>query len=257
MRLTCLAVLIAFALPAAASAQVSNLHSGAITAAVATAVNDPDRAADKVEDSRRKVALVMTFAEVKAGQKVLELIPGTGYFTRVFSTIVGPTGHVYTVWPHEMDKYSAKGFAKLTALATEPHYANISLLQQPAAKLTSPELVDLVFTSQNYHDYADKFMGPVAPAVLDKAVFDALKPGGLFVVIDHVAPAGSGMKDTDTLHRIDPAIVKKQVLAAGFVFDGESNALRNPADPHTATVFDKSIQGHTDQFMYRFRKPAK
>lgn len=257
MRLTCLAIVIAFALPSVASAQVSNLHSGAITAVVATAVNDPDRAADKVEDARRKVALVMTFAEVKPGQKVLELIPGTGYFTRVFSAIVGPTGHVYTVWPNEMEKYSAKGFAKLTALATEPHYANISLLQQPAAKLTSPEPVDLVFTSQNYHDYPDKFMGKVDPEVLDKAVFAALKPGGLFVVIDHVAPAGSGMKDTDTLHRIDPAIVKQQVLAAGFVFDGESNALRNPADPHTATVFDKSIQGHTDQFMYRFRKPAK
>ena len=257
MRLTCLAIVIAFALPSAASAQVSNLHSGAITAEVETAVNDPDRAADKVDDSRRKVALVMTFAEVKAGQKVLELIPGTGYFTRVFSAIVGPKGHVYTVWPQEMAEYSAKGFEKLSALAAQPHYANISLLKEPAAKLTSPEPVDLVFTSQNYHDYPDKFMGNVDPAVLDQQVFAALKPGGLFVVIDHVAPAGSGMQDTETLHRIDPAIVKQQVLAAGFVFDGESNALRNPADPHTATVFDKSIRGHTDQFIYRFRKPAK
>ena len=257
MRLTCLALVIAFALPAAASAQVSNLHSGAISAAVQTAVNDPDRAADKVDDARRKVALVMMFAEVKSGQKVLELIPGSGYFTRVFSAIVGPTGHVYTVWPQEMLAHSTKGFDKFSAVAAQPHYANISLLKQPAADLTAPEPVDLVFTSQNYHDYPDKFLGNTDPELLDQKAFAALKPGGLFVVIDHVAPAGSGMQDTETLHRIDPAIVKQQVLAAGFVFDGESNALRNPADPHTATVFDKSIRGHTDQFMYRFRKPAK
>jgi predicted methyltransferase len=73
--------------------------------------------------------------------------------------------------------------------------------------------------------------------------------------VDHVAEAGSGLRDTDTLHRIDPAIVRKQVTAAGFVFEGESRVLRNPADTHRTTVFDKSIQGHTDQFVYRFRKP--
>ena len=93
----------------------------------------------------------------------------------------------------------------------------------PAALYKTPEKVDLVFTSQNYHDYPDKFMGQVDPAVLNKQVFAALKPGGLWVIIDHVAPDGSGMADTDTLHRIDPAIVKQQVEAAGFVFDGESN----------------------------------
>ena len=140
-------------------------------------------------------------------------------------------------------------------LARQPHYANVSVLTQPAAKLDAPASVDVVFTSQNYHDYPDKFMGNVDPVVLDKQVYQALRPGGMFVVIDHVAPAGSGMRDTDTLHRIDPAIVRKQAEAAGFVFDGESDALRNPADPHDIKVFDKSIRGHTDQFMYRFRKP--
>ena len=94
-------------------------------------------------------------------------------------------------------------------------------------------------------------------AAFDKQVFAALKPGGVFVVIDHVAPAGSGIDDTNTLHRIDPAQVKKEVEAAGFVFDGESDALRNAADPHTAKVFDASIRGGTDQFVYRFRRPAK
>jgi predicted methyltransferase len=257
MRLTMLAALLALALPAAAPAQVANPHSGAITAAVQKGVADPARQADQHEDARRKVAQVMTFAEVKPGQKVLELVPGSGYWTRVFSAIVGPKGHVYTVWPDEMGKFSAKSLANWQQLVATPHYANVSLLQQPAAQLSVPVPVDLVFTSQNYHDYHDPFMGPVDMAKFDKQVYDALKPGGLFVVIDHAAPAGSGLKDTNTLHRIDPAAVKREVEAAGFAFDGESNALRNPADPHTATVFDKSIRGHTDQFIYRFRKPAK
>ncbi len=257
MRPIMLAMLLTLALPATASAQVSNLHSGAITGAVQKGVDDPARQADQHEDARRKVALVMTFAEVKPGQKVLELAPGSGYWTRVFSAIVGPTGHVYTVWPDEMAKFSGKSLTNWQQLVTTPPYANVSLLQQAAAKLSVPVSVDLVFTSQNYHDYHDPFMGPVDMDKFDKQVYDALKPGGLFVVIDHVAPPGSGLADTDTLHRIDPEAVKRELEAAGFVFDGESNVLRNPADPHSATVFDKSIRGHTDQFIYRFRKPVE
>ncbi|MEO9216849.1 MAG: class I SAM-dependent methyltransferase [Rhodanobacter sp.] len=256
MRQTVLAVLLALALPAVALAHVSNPHGGAITAAVRKAVNDPARAADQSNDTRRKVALVMTFAEVKPGQSVLELAPGSGYWTRVFSAVVGAQGHVYTVWPQEMAKFDTESLANWQKLVATLHYANVSVLQQPAAKLQAPAPVDLVFTSQNYHDFHDSFMGPMDIAAFNKQVFDALKPGGLFVVIDHVAPAGSGLADTDTLHRIDPASVKQEVEAVGFVFDGESNALRNPADPHDAKVFDKSIRGHTDQFIYRFRKPA-
>jgi predicted methyltransferase len=256
MRQITLAVLLALALPAMARAGTFNLHSGAIPAAVQKAINDPGRQADRADDARRQLAAVMAFADVRSGQKVLELVPGSGYWTRVFSAIVGPQGHVYTVWPEGMAKYSAKSFADWQKLAATRHYANVSLLQQPDAALSAPEPVDLVFTAQNYHDYHDSFMGPVDMAKFDAQVFDALRPGGLFVVIDHVAPAGSGFADTDTLHRVDPAAVRKEIEAAGFVFDGESNALRNPADPHDAKVFDKSIKGHTDQFIYRFRKPA-
>ncbi|SEI40287.1 class I SAM-dependent methyltransferase [Frateuria terrea] len=255
MRTLVLAAVIALALPAAHAAHASPQH--AQPPYLTAAINDPGRQADRKDDARRKIAQVMAFAQVKPGDKVLELIPGSGYFTRVFSGVVGPKGHVYALWPNEYASEAQSDVDNLRKLARQPHYANVSVLTQPAAKLDAPESVDVVFTSQNYHDYPDKFMGNADPVVLDKQVYKVLKPGGVFVVIDHVAPAGSGMRDTDTLHRIDPAIVRKQVESAGFVFDGESNALRNPADPHDIKVFDKSIRGHTDQFMYRFRKPAK
>jgi predicted methyltransferase len=256
MRTTVLAALIALALPLAAQAKSPAPSNPAVPAYVAAAVADPARKEDSANDARRKIANLMVFSEVKPGQKVLELIPGSGYFTRVFSGVVGSAGHVYVLWPNEYAKEAESDVAASNALAKQPHYANVSVLAQPANQLSTPEQVDVVFTSQNYHDYPDKFMGNVDPAVLNKQVFAALKPGGLYVIVDHVAEAGSGLRDTDTLHRIDPAIVRKEVEAAGFVFDGESNVLHNPADPHNIKVFDKSIRGHTDQFVYRFRKPA-
>lgn len=241
----------AWSAPAARQAE----PPASVPAYVSSAIADPARASDAKDDARRQMAAVMTFSGVKPGDSVLELDPGSGYWTRVFSGIVGPKGHVYTVWPNETAKYSAKGFALWTKLAATPHYGNVSLLKQPAQTPTAPAKVDVVFTSQNYHDYHDPFMGPVDIAKFDRAIFDALKPGGVFLVVDHAAAAGTGLADTNTLHRIDPATVKKEVEAVGFVFDGESAALRNPDDPHTKSVFDKSIRGHTDQFIYRFRKP--
>jgi predicted methyltransferase len=217
---------------------------------VAKAVADPGRAQDRANDARRKVAELVAFSEAKPGDKVLELIPGSGYFTRVFSKVVGPQGRVYAVWPVEYDESSDK----VKAIAAE--YGNVDLLSQPAAKLTTPQPVDVVFTSQNYHDYPDKFMGPTDPAVLNAAVFAALKPGGVYIIVDHSAEAGSGMRDTDTLHRIDEATVKQQVLAAGFEYVAETDVLRNPADDRKRGVFDPAIRGHTDQFTYKFRKPA-
>ena len=126
---------------------------------------------------------------------------------------------------------------------------------QPSTTLTAPEPLDVVFTSQNYHDYPDEFMGKTDPAVLNAAVFKLLKPGGTFLIIDHMAKPGTGLADTDTLHRIDPAIVRKEVEAAGFKFAGESKVLENPADPLDIPVFDKAIRGHTSQFAYKFVKP--
>ena len=163
---------------------------------------------------------------------------------------VGPEGKVYLAVPTPMEKYSDE-----TKLLPDS-LANTELLMQAADALAAPEPVDVVFTAQNYHDYPVDFMGPTDTAVLNKAVYDALKPGGLYIVIDHVAEAGSGLRDVGTLHRIDPALVKQQVEAAGFEYRAESDILRNEADDHTLKVFDPSVRGKTDQFVYRFRKPG-
>ena len=228
-----------------------------VPAYLRAAMADKVRGDDVKDDQRRQMAAVMTFSGVKPGDKVAEIEPGRDYWTIVFSQIVGDEGHVYTVWPTQMLKYAGKGLARLDKLQKLPRFSNISVLKQPAAKFSTPEKVDLVFTAQNYHDYHNLDMGAAGVAEFNKNVYDALKPGGIYVVIDHVAPAGSGLEDTGTLHRIDPATVKKEVEAAGFKFDGASDALRNPKDPHDIKVFDKSIRGHTDQFIYRFKKPAE
>lgn len=222
---------------------------------VEAAIADPGRAQDAKIDARRHGAELAAFAQVKPGDIVVDLIPGGGYFTRIFSKIVGPSGHVYALWPQQYAGEAADDVAAMRKLAKEPAYANITVIVQPAAKFAVPQKLDVMWTSQNYHDYPDQFMGPTDPRILDKAVFEALKPGGVFVVIDHRAEAGSGLRDTEKLHRIDAEIVKKQVTEAGFAFEAESDVLKNPADTHKLLVFDSKIRGHTDQFAFRFRKP--
>ena len=220
-----------------------------------TATADTRLARDTAIDARRHGPEIAAFAGLKAGDKVIDWIPGGGYWTRTFARIVGPTGHVYGIWAKPYAQEAASDVRRYDELARNPGFGNISASIQPATELKTAEPVDLVFTSQNYHDYPDKFMGSLDPAMLNKAVFAALKPGGIYLIIDHSAEAGSGMRDTETLHRIDPEIVKKQVEAAGFEFVGESSLLANPADDKTKPVFDKSVRGRTDQFILKFRKP--
>jgi predicted methyltransferase len=161
MRPPVLAALVALVLPLAAPAAAPAQSGAAVPAYIRHALNDPARQADRADDARRKAAEVLAFAGVKPGEKVLELVPGSGYWTRMFSAVVGPKGHVYTVWPDEMAKYSTKSLDDWRKLSATPHYANVSVLEQPAAQLDVPAKVDLVFTAQNYHDYHDPFMGPV------------------------------------------------------------------------------------------------
>ncbi|HEY2483355.1 MAG TPA: methyltransferase [Caulobacteraceae bacterium] len=222
---------------------------------IARAVENPDRpAADRERDSDRKPSEVLKFADVRTGQTVVDFMPGRGYFTKMFSVAVGPKGKVYAYIPTEVAQFS-KTPLPANGSTPDPKYPNVTALVGPVADFSTPTRVDLVWTSQNYHDLHDPFMGPVDMLKFDRAIYKALKPGGEFVIEDHAAVPGSGVTATNTLHRIDPAVVKQEVEAAGFVFDGESAVLRNSADPHTAKVFDPAIRGHTDQFVYKFRKP--
>ncbi len=237
--------------------------AGAITAKdsvpayVAAAVADPARpAADRDRDAARKPGETLAFIGVKPGQKIVDFMPGRppGYFTALFSDVVGPHGKVYAFVPAELQKM-VKTPLPASGSSPDPTRPNLVILVAPANDFATPEPVDIVWTAQNYHDLHDPFMGPVDMPKFDAAVFKSLKKGGLFVILDHAAPDGSGVSDTNTLHRIDPAVVKKEVEAVGFRFVGESSILRNPADPRTKLVFDPSIRGHTDQFIYKFRKP--
>ena len=225
-------------------------------AAVAAAIADKNRPADDTaRDTDRKPAAMLEFAGVKKGDVVVDLIPGKGYFSRLFADVVGPTGHVYAFEPVEFDEEFRK-FKIDVPSGTMPDYPNVTYIHASIAKLPIPQMADVIWTSQNYHDLHDKFAGPVDIAAFNKAVYDALKPGGTFIVLDHAAP-GAGPDVTETLHRINPDVVKKEVEAAGFRFVGASTVLRNPKDPHNIPVFDKSIRGHTDQFVFKFVKPRK
>lgn len=227
-----------------------------IPSRIGLAIADPSRpAADRAQDDARHVAEVLAFADVRPGDTVVDLMPGTGYYTRLFSKLAGADGKVYALQPAEMDKAAPKGLESLRSFAGTPAYPNVTVLVQPISALSLPQQADLIWTSQNYHDLHDPFMGSPDIARLDKALFDALKPHGTLIVLDHAAAAGTGARHTDDLHRIDPATVKAELTAAGFRFEEASDALRNPADNHTLGIGDPSLRGHTDRFIMKFTKP--
>ena len=227
-----------------------------LPAPIQAALDDPRRAMHRGADQRRHPGELIAASGLKAGDRVLDLIPGDGYWTRLFSRIVGREGRVYAVWPKNYADVAQGNVATLRQLAASPDYPNLSVEVQPSPILSAPEPLDMVWTVQTYHDYPDEFMGRIDPAQLNRAVFGMLKPGGTFFIVDHAAEPGAGMRDTERLHRIDPAVVRRQVEAVGFEYVGASDVLRNPADDHRLPVFDPRIRGRTDQFVMRFRKPA-
>ncbi|MBS0296083.1 MAG: class I SAM-dependent methyltransferase [Proteobacteria bacterium] len=224
---------------------------------VAHALADKGRPeADTKLDEARKPGELLAFSGLKPGDKIADIMPGRGYFSRLFADVVGPKGHVFLWVPKEQDAIS-KGTALQGANAFAATFKNVSVVSAPINDFSTPEKLDMAWLTLNYHDWHDPFMGPADIAKVNKAVFNSLKPGGVFFVVDHVAEAGSGARDTDTLHRIDPALVKKEVEAAGFKLEAVSDVLRNPEDDHTKKVFDASIRRHTDQFVFKFRKPRR
>ena len=236
-----------------ATPAVARHHSAAETQrAVATAMADPARADQQGDDARRQTAAVLAFARVGPDDRVIDFFPGQAYWTRLFSGIVGPQGHVLALWPHSAARYTERTLPALQARALP----NVEARLLDGDLLPADASADLIWTVQNYHD-VNNMGGVAAIDAFNRSAFAALKPGGTFVIIDHVDAPGTGLTGTDTRHRIDPAVVRRQVEAAGFRFAGESRVLRNPADNHQLNVFDPAIRGHTDQFVYRFTKPMR
>jgi predicted methyltransferase len=249
-------LVLAAALTVAVTLAANCASAATIPGNIAAAVADGSRPdADKQRDPDRKPAEVLAFVGVKSGAKIAELLPGGGYFTRMLSKAVGSSGHVYALVPARLvDAPADVDFAaRVKVIAADPNYANVSVVVEPFSQLSVPTPVDLMWTSQNYHDLHN-FPG-LDVGVFNKMVFDDLKPGGIYLILDHTAEAGSGGRDTKTLHRIDPEAVKQEVLAAGFIFVGSSDLLRQPGDSRSQKVFDPAIRGKTDQFILKFRKP--
>ena len=234
------------------------LHA-AVPRNIAAAVDDASRPAqDRQRDVVRKPGETLAFAGIRPGQLVVELIPGGGYYTRILSRLVGPKGRVYAIVPAPRADAPADApdrTAPLRALAADGSHGNIDVLVQPIQKLAPPGKVDVVWTSLNYHDVHN--VPNIDIAAFNRAMFDALQPGGLYIVIDHAAAAGAPADVTSKLHRVDADVVKREVTAVGFQFVAESPLLANPQDPRTASVFDPSIRGKTAQFILKFRKPRR
>ena len=243
---TVLAVSIAVGALAVAAQAQTNVHEPKPSAAVTAAVADAGRPdADKMRDANRKPAEVVAVSGLKPGQTVVELGSGGGYYTRILAKTVGPNGKVIAIVgaqpPGAADRLKAM----------QAQYPNLQVVMDDMTKMTNvPEKVDMVWTTDNYHDFHNR----TDMAAFNKAMYDVLKPGGVFLVEDHAAAAGAGATVTGTLHRIDPATVRQEVTAAGFKLVRTSDILANPADNHTERNAEADIRGMTDRFIDVFQK---
>ena len=216
---------------------------------LAPALADPSRPeADRVRDADRKPAELIAFSGLRKGDKVAELAPGRGYFTRLLSAAVGAKGRVYAL--------AATPHADIIALAAS--HPNVAIVTNPPGEVKAPVPVDIVWTTLNYHDFKNVKVGEGdGAAAVNAAAFRALKPGGIYFIVDHQTAAGAGASQTSTLHRVEGALVRREVEAAGFRFEAESPLLRHPGDDHSQRVQETGIRGKTDQFVFRFRKPKR
>ena len=226
----------------------------AVPANIAAALADKARPAeDLARDDARKAGEILALGEVKTGDKVVDLVMGGGYFTRILSGAVGPKGQVIGYQPTEFIQFQASYGENQKKVAAA--HANVTPLTSTFGALDLPDGMDLVLTVQNYHDLHLTPFPKDTAATVNAEVFKSLKPGGVYLIVDHAAVAGSGLETAMSIHRIDPAIVRKEVEAAGFKLDSESPLLRDASDPLTANVFSPAIRGKTDQFIMKFRKP--
>jgi predicted methyltransferase len=253
MRLAC-AVAVLLALPAASAVTAAD----EVPKYLQAAVTEPGRpATDTARDAERKPAESMAFADVKPQSTVIELMPGGGYYTRLLSRAVGPDGHLYAIVPAlrpDAPAGTPDRSVPIKAIAADPNYKNVTVQVQQIRALQLPSNADLVWTSNNYHDVHN--ISDMDILAFNKAIFSALKPGGVYLVIDHAAAQDAPADVTSTLHRIRSATVIQEVMAAGFLLEAQSSVLNNTADSHELKVFDPAIKGKTYQFMLKFRKPS-
>ena len=204
-----------------------------------------------------KLTELTGFARVHAGSTVIDVYPGDGDWTRHFSNVVGSKGRVYSFVPAEVAHFKTDPVGRMGTLAKEPGRENVEVVSADLvaiAKATQP--ADVLWLHLFYHDLHTPLIqakGATA-AQFNRAVYDRLKPGGSYVIVDHAATVGAGTSDAQSLHRIEPASVRAEVEAAGFVLDAETTMLAKKDDAHSIKVFDPSIKGETDRFAYRFVK---
>lgn len=224
------------------------------TPQITAALADASRPAEhRSRDAARKPGELLAFAGIKPGDKVADFIMGGGYWTRILSPLVGAQGKVYAYQPAEFIKFRAAYGEEQTAAVAG--LANTVPLDQSLGAFVFPEPLDAIVTVQNYHDLHLSFAPAGFADAVNKKLFEALKPGGVLLVVDHAANADPGFTAPDKLHRIDPAAARAEIEKAGFQFAGSLDILRNPADPKTASVFDAAVKGKTDQFVLKFVKP--
>jgi predicted methyltransferase len=201
---------------------------------------------------------LIRFTGVDAGSTVIDVYPGEGEWTCIFSDAVGSEGTVYSFVPTEIVDLKADQVDRMRTIAKEPGRDNIEAVSADlVAMMEVTQPADVLWLHLFYHDLHTPLMqkrGATA-AEFNRAVFGRLKPGGYYVIVDHAAASGAGTNDTQSMHRIDPASVREEVEAAGFVLDEESTMLANDDDAHSIKVFDPSIKGETDRFVYRFVRP--
>lgn len=225
----------------------------------AAAVSAPGRPDDATKlDADRHPAEVLAFEGLKKGAKVADIMAGSGYYSEIMARAVGPKGAVTAYDPEQFAQGDEKDAATWAAL--KGRQANVTRVLYPFDKFAAPAgAYDFVMIHLDYHDLyweSEKFKVPrTDPAAFLKTLYVAVKPGGTVAVIDHVGLPGDTRDTVNKFHRIDPAVVKADFLAAGFVLDGESDMLRNTTDDHTKSVFNPAVRGKTDRFVYRFKKP--
>lgn len=237
----------------AAMTESAPVPAAEIPKPITDAINSPDRpAADKALDAGRKPDQIMTFYGIKPGMKVADIFAGGGYMTELFARIVGSTGTVYSQngpFPEQFRKIGEEWNQRLKEPALKNVVAVNKPFDAPDVLPVPPDSLDAVIIHLNYHDMVGF---KLHRENVNAAVFKALKPGGIYGIVDHSAKPGTGDTETTTLHRIDEDFLIKDVEKAGFKLIGASAALRHPEDDRTWIVFKH--RGETDRFMLKFEK---